>query len=244
MSGISGVGSSDSSSLLYLLYLQNNGAASAADGASGAAACPGAGDSNSASSSAALANNSSASGNSTTANLSDLRSQIESAVAGAVNSLDDTADPAEVFKAVRDAVSSTLNANGINPQSSRGHGHHAHHHHAASADPGQGIAAPGATSDGSGDSDGADNDTSQAGLTNSNQNRDLLAVLFELGDQAVQPGGASVPNGNAGQSGQPTSLAAVLSASTNSTGNNPDFTKLFGQLFANFPNGSGLNLQA
>jgi hypothetical protein len=235
MSAVGSVGSSDSSSLLYLLYLQNSNAVGSAGNTTGAAATTDTGDS-------------SASSTSSTSDLADLRSQIETAVTNAINNVSDSSDPSDVFKSVHDAIQSTLEANGVNPQQARGHGHHGHHHHASvgqsqsstsESDPTE--TDPFATDPNVDPTSGTDA-IAQTGQGGSNQ--DLLSILFQIGGQSSQPiSGNSTPTSGV-QSNQPTNLAGVLSASNANGNGGLDLNTLFGQLFANFPAGSGLNVLA
>jgi trimeric autotransporter adhesin len=248
MSAIGSVGSTNSSSLLYQLYLQSLQPTSQVAGLTGTAALLGSqpsdssgGTSTSSSSDGASTTGAAASGSSTSpANLTDLRSQIESAVTEALSNVGAASTPGDLLQTVHNAIDSTLQANGINPQQLRGHGHHGHHHHAA-ADGSQSTnssqsSTNGASSDADGDSDGSSANTSQG--------QDLLAILSLLGNQGSPPGSSNYSSGTNSTLTQPTSLAAVLASSSTTANGGLDLTSLFGQLFSSFPSGSGLNVQA
>ena len=113
MSSISSTGSS--SSLWYLLNAQQ---AAATTGQTG-------------SGTSASGTASSTSGSSSI-DPSNLRSQIETAVTGALSNLSPTST-GQVLQAVGGAINSTLQDNGINPSQFQAHGHHGHHHHAQSS---------------------------------------------------------------------------------------------------------------
>jgi hypothetical protein len=250
MSAIGSIGSTNSSSLLYQLYLQSLQPTSQVAGLTGSAALLGSqpsnssdGTSNSSSSDGTSTTGAAASGSSTSpANLTDLRNQIESAVTEALNNVGATSTPGDLLQTVHNAIDSTLQANGINPQQLRGHGHHGHHHRTA-ADDNQSTNSSNSSTNGTssnGDGDG-DNDGSSA---NTSQGQDLLAILSLLGNQGSPPGSSNYSSGTNSALTQPTSLAAVLASSSTPANGGLDLTSLFGQLFSSFPSGSGLNAQA
>jgi trimeric autotransporter adhesin len=251
MSGVGSVGSSSSDSLWYQLYLQSLQGASQASNSSSAAALLGSqpatttSTATSSSGSDASGNNNGASGsNSSTVDLTDLRSQIETAVTNALNNASATDDPSDLLETVHNAVDATLQANGISPQQlnpqqhvHRHGGHHGHHHKAASDDSQSTnpASADGTTSDADGDSDGSS--------TSTGQGQDLLAILTQLGNQTNQPGGANYSFSASSASSQLTTLAAALSTSSATANGGLDLNSLFAQLFASFPSGSGLDVQ-
>ena len=228
---MSSIGSVGSSSLWYLLYAQS---------ALGPGQVGSSTSTPSTSQSSSTAADSSAAGSS--GGVADLRSQIEAAVTNAVSQLGPSASPSDVLQAVGGAVDSTLQANGINPQQSHAHGHHGHHHRAQSSDNQLGSSSLG-DSDGDGDgSASGSNDTNGTSGSGGSQTTDLLAILLQIGSQSTQPGSNNTSSNSGNSSNQAGTLASAIDSST--TGGNLDLNTLFGQLFANFPAGSGLNLQA
>ena len=245
MSAVGSVGSSSSDSLWYQLYLQSLQPAGQVSSPAAAGATPPSG-------SDPIANliggdtsptGTATSGNSSSASLTDLRSQIETAVTNALNNTSATDNPGDLLQTVHNAIDSTLQANGISPQQlnpqqvHRHGGHHGHHHNAASSDsPSTNPAsADGTTSDADGDNDGSS--------TSTGQGQDLLAILTQLGNQTNQPGGANYSFSASSAASQPTTLAAALSTSSATANGGLDLNSLFAQLFASFPPGSGLDVQ-
>ena len=248
MSAVGSAGSSSSDSLWYQLYLQSLQGAGQASSSSSAAALLG---SQPATTTAPpqvppaamrrrIAAHTASGTNSSTVDLTDLRSQIETAVTNALNNASATDDPSDLLQAVHNAVDSTLQANGISPQQlnpqqqvHRHGGHHGHHHKAASDDSQSTnpASADGTTSDADGDSDGSS--------TSTGQGQDLLAILTQLGNQTNQPGGVNYSFSASSSSSQPTTLAAALSGSSATVNGGLDLNSLFAQLFASFPTGLG-----
>lgn len=208
---------------------------------------------------------SSSSGSGTASPLADLRGQIETAVTNAVSQLPAGSSPQDILNSVRSAVEDTLKANGLDPQQIRGHGGH-HHHHAHGA----GGAASSTDPDGDGDTDQqATTDPLLAALgsspekptptqatlgaaTPSSSSTSLLALIasgpgpIDALSSLLQQlsGGASTSGGQSGTSGNQSSPASsLLSTLQNSSGNGPDLTGVFRQLFQGFPNGTALDVQ-
>jgi hypothetical protein len=237
MSAVGGVGAGSSDSLWYQLYLQSLG------GAAGAPAVAGTTENSSGDASSAGATSTPPSTGSTV-NLTDLRSQIETAVTQALNGATNSSDPGALLQTVHQAIDSTLQANGIDPQQLQRHGHHGHHHRAVS-DGSQTTGGASATSDPNAtDPNAVDpNGDSEGTATSPGQGQDLLAILAILGNQNSPATGVTALSGANSALNPPNTLAAVLATNNTSTNGGFDLASLFGQLFATFPPGSGVNVQ-
>ncbi len=177
---------------------------------------------------------------SATSALSDLRSQIEDSVTQAVNQLDASASPKDIAAAVKNAVQQTLKANGIEPNQAGAVGVHHHHAHGAGGPP---PASSGGT-DADGDNDG-DSTTSQT-----DPGSDLLTLLQALQNNASSSSTSDGTN-SAGSVANSDPLLAALSGKSDASGNTngsasstDKLASIFKQLFANFPNGTALDVQA
>ena len=199
---------------------------------------------------------SSAGGTSSTSPIQDLRSQLESAVTTALNNLSPSSSPSDVISAVRDAVKKTLQANGINPDSTTTKGAGGHHHHhshgggGASAAGGSsgasGTSSAGGTSSASGSS-GTDSDGDSDGSGSSS----ATSLLQALGATPTTTSSSSSSGG--GSSGASTSasnpqtigdvltnLVRQLDASVSASGNTSDPTQqLQNPLLAAIAGGGG-----
>jgi hypothetical protein len=244
MSAVGAVGAGSSDSLWYQLYLQSLQGAGGATGASGAAAVAGSPTANASGDASSAGTTSTPPGTGSTVNLTDLRSQIETAVTQALNGATNTSDPGDLLQTVHQAIDSTLQANGIDPQQLQRHGHHGHHHRAVS-DGSQSTGGASATTDPNAtDPNAVDpNGDSDGTATSPGQGQDRLAILAILGNQNNPATGVSSSSAANSASNPPNTLAAVLATNNTSANGGFDLASLFGQLFATFPPGSGLNVQ-
>ena len=213
-------------------------------------------------------------GGTATSPLADLRSQIESAVTGAVSQLPAGSSPRDILQAVRSAVEDTLKANGLDPSQIGGRhgGHHHHHAQGISADPT--LAATGADPDGDGDSDqqaaadpllaaldatagnptpapsllAAERQQLQGSKRCSRRRDRSLRHRIACGrcvSSLVQQLSGNTSTQSDSQNGKPAAQAnSLLAALQGSSSGGLDLTGVFKALFQGFPNGTGLDVQA
>jgi len=153
-----------------------------------------------------------------------LLQQLQTSIQNALSNLDPSAanNPSDVYKAVSQAIDSTLKANGVDTSKAHGHGHH--HHHGGDAESGSGTPTTGTSTAGivaGASTAGSTSTTSQA----SNGNGGLDALLSQLN---VDP-----------QQFKADLFAAIAGAQTSPTG-----TVGLDQVFQNFPTGQNVNALA
>ena len=178
--------------------------------------------------------------------LTDLRQQIDAAVTSALQSFEtggnssssgdgstapatgaastsSSSSPADVLQAISDAITQTLQKNGIDPQQlaqEGGAGHHHHHHHAESS---SGTSSQ-STSQSDSSTDSTASSAAGAAGSSSQQGLNLLEQLLQ-GNSSDSTGGQ---------------LASDLFSGGDSSSQNPGLGNL-AQLLGSLPNGANVN---